>query len=270
MMIRATIVVAGAAALSGCFWVTTKHEGKQLRQEVASIETRLQAQEQTVGSRVAELKDVLAKATKLLARNSADLGADVDGLEREQAKLAGLVAEASALTEEIKAAQERDRKIFLDRITEIERRLVALAEQVNKTPNRTPAQLYQEGKTAFDGRDFASARESFKAMVIKYPDNPLADDAQYYRGEALYREKQYQLALGELQKVFEKYPGSNWAPEALYRAGEAALNLQWCTDARAYLNVLMRKYPKADVVKKARTKDAEIKRNAKNKKKCKS
>jgi hypothetical protein len=32
----------------------------------------------------------------------------------------------------------------------------------------------------------------------------------------------------------------------------------------------MRKYPKADVVKKARTKDAEIKRNAKNKKKCKS
>ena len=70
--------------------------------------------------------------------------------------------------------------------------------------------------------------------------------------------------------MFEKYPGSNWAPEALYRAGEAALNLQWCTDARAYLNVLMRKYPKANLVKKARTKDAEIKRNAKNKKKCKS
>lgn len=267
-MLRATALAA--LLLSGCFWVTTKHEGKKLRQDIDQLETRVSSQEATLGSKVSELKEVLAKATKLLARNSADLGADVDALERDNAKLAGMVAKAEETTDSLKATQERDRKIVLDRLTELEKRIAKLEEQVNKTPPKTAMQLYQEGKTAFETGDFPQAREAFKLLVIKYGDNSLADDAQYYRGEALYREKKYQLALGELQKVFEKYPQSGWAPKALYRAGEAAMNLKWCTDARAYLNVLMRKYPKSDLVKKAKSQDRELRKNHKNKRKCKS
>lgn len=272
MMTRLTIVLAFAAltATSGCFWVTTAHEGKKIRKNVAAIDKRVTANEQALGSKVQELEEVLAKATKLLTRNSADLGAEVDSLERDMAKLNGLVAEASELAAEIKAAQLRDRKIVLDRLTEIESKLAELDDKVSKGPTKTASQLYQEGKAAFESGDHDTAIETFKVLVVKYPENSLADDAQYYRGESLFRAKKHQLALGELQKVFEKYPKSTWAPKALYRAGEAALALKWCTDARAYFTVLMRKYPSASEAKKAKSQDRKIRRDMKNKRKCQS
>ena len=213
---------------------------------------------------------MLAKATKLLTRNSADLGAEVDSLESDMAKLNGLVAQATEIAEEIKAAQLRDRKIVLDRLTELETKLAELEEKVNKGPTKTASQLFQEGKVAFDTRSYDKASDIFRDLVVKYPTDSLADDAQYYRGEALFRGKKHQLALGELQKVFEKYPESDWAPKALFRAGEAALELKWCTDARAYLTVLMRKYPSSSEAKKAKSEDRTIRRNIKNKRKCQS
>lgn len=255
---------------SGCFWVTTAHEGKQIRKNVTAIDKRVATNEAALGSKVKELKDVLAKATKLLTRNSADLGAEVDSLERDMASLNGLVAQASELATEIKAAQERDRKIVLDRLTELEARLAKLDEKVNKAPVKSASQLYQEGKASFDASNWTEAIETLKVLVIKYPTDTLADDAQFYRGEALYRAKKYQLAIGELQKVFEKFPKSSWTPKALYRAGEAALKLKWCTDARAYFTVLIRKYPRASEASKAKRQDRATKRNLKNKRKCQS
>jgi tol-pal system protein YbgF len=268
--LTSTALVALLLGGSGCFWVTTAHEGKQIRKNVAAIDKRVATNEDALGSKVIELKEVLAKATKLLTRNSADLGAEVDSLERDMATLNGLVAQATEIASEIKAAQERDRKIVLDRLTELETRLAKLDEQVNKEPVKTASQLFQEGKSFLDSRSYNDAVEAFKTLAVKYPKDKLADDAQYYRGEALYRGGNHQLALGELQKVFEKYPDSNWAPTALYRAGEAALELKWCTDARAYFTVLMQKYPRASEVAKAKRQDRTIKRNLRNKSKCKS
>lgn len=263
------IALAGTV-LSGCFWVTTKHEGKQIKRNVDDIDTRLQKQEQSVGTKVVELEEVLEKATKLLTRNSADLGAEVDGLEREAARLTGLVAQASELTAELKAADIRQRKINGDRFDDLERRLAALEEKVNRIPAKTAAALYQEGKTAFDARNYKEAYEAFKMLVVKYGNDKLADDAQYYRGEALYLGKSYQLSLGEYQKVFEKYPKSTWAPRALFRAGEAATKLKWCTDARAYYGLLRQKYPRDRLVKKAKAADAKLRKNARNKSRCQS
>jgi len=213
---------------------------------------------------------VLAKATKLLTRNSADLGAEVDGLERETTRLTGLVAQASELTAELKAADARERKLNGDRFDELEKRLAALEDKVNRIPAKSAAELYQEGKSAYDAGNYKESYEAFKNLVLKYGDNALADDAQYYRGESLYRQESYQLALGELQKVFEKFPNSTWAPKALYRAGEAATQLKWCTDARAYYGLLRQKYPKSDLAKKAKAADAKLRKYAKNKRRCQS
>lgn len=274
MSIRTTAWITAALVVSiggsGCFWVTTKHEGKKLRKSVATLDRRVGAQESALGSKVEELTDVLAKATKLLARNSADLGTEVDDLEQETARLAGLIAQANTLANEVKTAEERQRKLTGDRIDELERRLAALEEKINRVPAKSAAELFQQGKTALDTGDYGAAGDAFKSLVLKFPDNSLADDAQYYRGEAHYRQKSYQLALGELQKVFEKYPQSNWAPKALFRAGEAAIALKWCTDARAYLGLLRQKYPRSSLVSKSRKLDGELRKNAKNARKCQS
>src|SRR5690606_4512818 len=97
-----------------------------------------------------------------------------------------------------------------------------------------------------------------------------ADDAQFQRAESYAKEKKYQESLGEYQRVFEKYPDSALADDAAFRAGEAAEALKWCTDARAYFGLLVKRWPKSNLVKKAKSKDAAIKKNSKSKAKCQS
>src|SRR5690349_20032205 len=83
---------AAALALTlapGCFWATTKHEGDELRKDVASLQERVGKHEESVDERVKKLDESLDKATKLLARNIADLGTDVDMLGKDRSQLNG-------------------------------------------------------------------------------------------------------------------------------------------------------------------------------------
>jgi TolA-binding protein len=118
--------------------------------------------------------------------------------------------------------------------------------------------------------DFARAEAAYRGLVTRYPMDEKADDAQLGRGEALARLKSYDKALPEFQRVFEKYPTSKLADQALFRAGETAEQLRWCTDARAYFGLLRQKYPRSSYVKRAKERDAALKKAARDKKVCQS
>lgn len=261
---------ACAIVFSGCFWATTKHEGQQIKKNVAKLDDRLKTQEETLGTKVEELKKVLDEATKLLARNSADLGAEVNSLVQENARLTGLVMEGKRYTDEVRKNAMADRKSYEERIDSLETRLAELEKQLNKGPRKSPGELFAEAKGLFDSGSYAKAAERFKSFVVAHGGNAKAPEAQYYRAEAHFKSGDKRRALGEFQKVFEKYPKSSRADDAMYRAGEVAENLKWCTDARAYFGLLRQKYPRSSFAKKAKAKDKTLKRNARNKKKCKS
>ena len=80
-----TLLVAAAAATgaTGCFWVTTKSEGKALRHDIDGLDNRVAAKETEIGGKVTELQSTLDEAAKVLKRNSADLGADVERIDDE-------------------------------------------------------------------------------------------------------------------------------------------------------------------------------------------
>jgi tol-pal system protein YbgF len=254
-----------ATASGGCF-VTTKHEGDVLRTDIARIDKRVAAQEDTLGSKVEQLKKVLDEATKLLARNSADVGAEVSALGEEQRRLNGLVQDARRLSDDIKT--QADRQDI--RLSELEQRVAALETKTSAPPPKTASELYSEGVAAMSSGDYDRAKAVFRTLVVKYPDDGKADDAQFRRGEANAKQGNLQEALAEFQKVFEKYPSSPLADQALFRAGESAESLKWCTDARAYFGLLRQKFPKSNLVKKAKDKDAKLKKAAKDKNKCQS
>ncbi len=94
--------VALLCSLTGCFWATTKHEGKKLREDLQLLDDRVKSQEDALGTKVDQLKKVLDEATKLLARNSADLGSEMNGLLQENAKLTGLVMEAKRYADQVR------------------------------------------------------------------------------------------------------------------------------------------------------------------------
>jgi len=264
----ATLVslVAMAVLGTGCFWVTTKHEGNKLRKDVDRIDSTVSKQQTGIKDKVDELQSVLDKATKVLTRSSADIGAEVDELARDNAELRGLVMEAKRLTDAVAAASKEQQ----ERLDSLEKRLGEIESKVATEPAKSPEQMFAEAKAAFDAKDYDRARNMFKDIVVRYSTSNTASEAQYYRGETYFREKNYKSAIGEFQKVFDKYPDSRRADEALFRAGESAMSLQWCTDARAYFGVLVSRYPKSSLMTRAKKHMDTLKKRAKDKKYCKS
>jgi TolA-binding protein len=257
--IQILLILALPLAAGGCFWVTTKAEGKSMRRKIDQVDEQVMKQEQALP----RLQQVLDEATKLLARNSADLGNQVTGMETEMKNLNGLVQEAKRLTDEVRDTSARQEQ----RISALEQRLAELENKSVQT-QKTASQLWDEGQGHLKGGRYEEARTVLRQLLVKYPGDERADDAQMTRGETYFKEKKYQESLGEFQRVFEKYPDSPLADDSAFRAGEAAEQLKWCTDARAYFGLLIQRWPKSNLVKKAKDRDAGLKKAAKDKKKC--
>ncbi len=270
-------IVLTAAALIGlattpaCFWATTKSEGKALRKDVDQLDQRVAKKEEDLDGKLEQLKGILDEATKLLKRNSAGLGADVQQMQDEQRVLRGLVTAAKTYADEIKVAVDS----HTQRLTALEQRLTALeggkpGGGAGTAASGNPEELWNLGRAAFEANRHDEARELFKRLAVQFPQHERADDAQYFRGETYFSEKNWDGAIGEYQKVFDKYPDSSLADDALFRAGEAAEKLKNCTEARAYFGLIKSKYPKSSLAKKAGDKDKALKSAAKDKKKCSS
>ncbi len=269
----------------GCFWATTKHEGDVLRKDVSSIEQRVAKQEETVDERVKKLDESLDQATKLLARNSADVGTEVEKLGKDQSQLTGQLAdqqrEINALRTEVDALKAENAKLRGDheaRLAATEQRLAALDGGKPGTGGTAgtgtgPAPvdkdtLYARARSALEAGQLTDARREYTEFLKRFPQDARADDARYGLGEIFFREKAYEKAIGEFQKVIDSFPDGDMADDALFRAGEASVAMKWCVDARAYFGVLVQKYPKSTLVKNAKAKLEYLKKNAKKKDVC--
>jgi tol-pal system protein YbgF len=251
--------------LGGCFWVTTKSEGETLRKDVNSINERLAAKEKALDDQVAQLQKVLDESSKLLKRNSADLGAEVDKMSGEMRTVNGLVVAVNNTLNELKTQLAASAA----KVDALEQRLAQL-ESGKPSANSSPEELWRLGSTAFEAQRYNEAIEIFKRLVATYPTHDRADDAQYFRGQSYSNLKDWDKAIGAYQLLLDKYPDSSFADDGLYFAALAAQALKNCTEARAYLGVIKSKYPKSNVTKASADLDAQIKKDAKNKAKCTS
>lgn len=258
-------LIAAILLSSGCFW-TTKYQGEKLRKDVDRVDSELDTVQLSVKGKVEELQEVLDKATKLLARNSANLGAEVDALERDNSEMRGLVMEAKRLADQV-ATQMKEQR---ERLDSFEKRITDLETKVAEGPQKSADEMFAEARKVFKTGNYERATSMFRAIVVKHSTHPIAPEAQYYRAESLFQKKDYKTAIGEFQKVFDKYPKARRADEALFRAGESAQKLKWCTDARAYFGLLAQRYPKSSLVRRAKKRGAALKRARKNKRICKT
>ena len=60
---------------------------------------------------------------------------------------------------------------------------------------------------------------AFQKFLATYPDSSLADNAQYWLGEAYYVNKAYPEAQAAFQRVVDKYPQSRKLADALLKIG---------------------------------------------------
>jgi tol-pal system protein YbgF len=94
-------------------------------------------------------------------------------------------------------------------------------------------------QTAFgmlkDGQ-YDRAITSFQKFLAAYPDSQLADNAQYWLGEANYVNKSFPEAQSAFQRVVDKYPQSRKRPDALLKIGYCQYELKQWDAAKATLS----------------------------------
>ncbi|TLY75218.1 MAG: tol-pal system protein YbgF [Gammaproteobacteria bacterium] len=111
--------------------------------------------------------------------------------------------------------------------------------------------VYTQAFDALRAGSYSVAITGFKDFLGTYPASPLAENAQYWLGEAYYVNHDYEAAAGAFRAVLKKWPDSRKAPDALLKLGYTQYALKQYSAARATLSEVTRKYPGSDSAKLA-------------------
>ncbi len=117
-------------------------------------------------------------------------------------------------------------------------------------PAREERSVYDEAfKTLL--KEPKASISAFRGFLKDYPDSPLAASAQYWIGEALYAEKDFQAAADEFLIVLKDYKDSDKAPDAALKLGYSFYELKEWDKARKTLEDVVKFFPDSDASKLA-------------------
>jgi tol-pal system protein YbgF len=78
---------------------------------------------------------------------------------------------------------------------------------------------YQAAFALLKDSQYDRAIAAFQRFLVAFPGSQLADNAQYWLGEAYYVNKSFPEAQNAFQRVVDKYPQSRKRPDALLKIG---------------------------------------------------
>jgi tol-pal system protein YbgF len=110
-------------------------------------------------------------------------------------------------------------------------------------PAGSDAAAYQAAFGLLKNSQFDQAIAAFQQFLATYPDSSLADNAQYWLGEAYYVNKSFPEALAAFQRVATKYPQSRKVPDALLKVGYCYYELKQWQEAHDTLAQVVASYP---------------------------
>ena len=102
---------------------------------------------------------------------------------------------------------------------------------------------YQAAFDMLKNSQFDAAIAAFQKFLVSYPDSTLADNAQYWLGEADYVNKSFTDAQAAFQKVVDKYPQSRKLPDALLKIGYCQYELKQFDAAKQTLSKVVAQFP---------------------------
>jgi tol-pal system protein YbgF len=227
--VRVGLIVAAAAVLSGC--VTTPPEADPTVQKLSELDSRL-----------LRLERVLANQSLL------DLSQRIEAAQAETRLLRGQLDE---LQHQATQTQTQQRELYGD----VDRRLSALEGNPGAAasiatppagglpiPQGDDRANYQAAFDLLKDAKYPEAINAFKQYLTTFPNGPLADNAQYWLGEAHYVTKQYPDALRDFRTVIEKYPESRKIPDALLKIGYCNYELKNWAEARSALGQVVQRF----------------------------
>ncbi len=271
---RRQSIVMLALASSGCFAFLTKEDGVEIHQQIADVrnqssknEIRAAELSKEMEAQLKRVRQLVEEATKVVERNSADLGLTVQKMQTDLAQLTGRI-------DDIQHTQDALTKQFQEFRASSDTKLEQLTQTntAAKTPPvpDTADGLYADAEKRLQALQYVDARRELEAFINRYPQDPRAAHAQYNIGESYAGEKRWANAIGAYTKVVDNFPKADIVQDAMFKNGLAFYALKYCSDARVYFQELLKRYPKTTWKKDAAEELKKIQRDQKNKTACSS
>jgi TolA-binding protein len=212
---------------------------RALEEKQAALEAAQAESQQQMG----QVREEMVEATEALRAGGANLGADVDALKTEVARLKGSQEEVAWAI----SRQQED-------LQEVRKSLDALGVPVVRLPEGVTEDrdsLFRAGQEALQKKDGPLARGLLRRFLENFPDEPRAPEAQFLLGETFFQEGKWGQAVKEYQRVHDRYKDARGAPvaRALERIAECLLKQGDCAKAIGvyqYLAEFAKKGPEAD------------------------
>lgn len=161
---------------------------------------------------------------------------------------------------ELEKLRSRQRDLIGDldrRLRELEGRGQAAAPAPVAPPPRAVVsgdeqQSYDSAFALLKQGRYEQAIQAFRDFLGRYPQTPLADNAQYWVAQANYVLRNQKLALEEFGRLVSAYPHSDKVPDALLKMGILHAELGNKDEARRLYTDLVNRYPRADAALNAK------------------
>jgi len=239
---RASNCLSGAClvalALAGC--ASTPPDQDPVQIKLNDLDTRL-----------ARIERVVANQSLL------DLANQTDSLRND---LRAMHNDVDLLTNNLEASRKQQRDLYADldrRMKILESRGAAGAGSAagsgdagsggtgadSSAPGSDDKSAYQTAFNLLKDSQYDRAIAAFQKFLITYSDSSLADNAQYWLGEAYYVNKSFPEAQGAFQRVVDKYPQSRKRPDALLKIGYCQYELKQWDSAKGTLSQVATQFP---------------------------
>jgi tol-pal system protein YbgF len=102
--------------------------------------------------------------------------------------------------------------------------------------------IYQTAFNLLKDGQYDKAIIAFQNFLAAFTTSSLADNAQYWLGEAYYVNKDFTEAQSSFQRVVDKYPQSRKLPDALLKIGYCRYEMKQFDSAKAILTQVVTQY----------------------------
>jgi tol-pal system protein YbgF len=218
-------------------------------------------EEDPVQIKLKDLDTRLAHIERVVTNQSLlDLANQGDALRND---LRGLRNDVDLLTNNLEASRKQQRDLYAD----LDRRMKSLESRGAGGAGATAAagdagsgadagtdsssagsddkSAYQAAFNLLKDSQYDRAIAAFQKFLIVFSGSPLADNAQYWLGEAYYVNKSFPEAQAAFQRVVDKYPQSRKRPDALLKIGYCQYESKQWDLAKGTLSQVATQFPDA-------------------------
>jgi tol-pal system protein YbgF len=175
-------------------------------------------------------------------------------VDAQQEELRGLRGRIEELQNENVKLRKEQRDLYADldkRLAEASAAAAAAPPVTAPTVTGDEPTLYARAMEQLKLRNYPAAVESFRSLATAYPNGTLADNTQYWLGEAYYVTQEYDHAAAAFQRVLANWPNSRKVPDALLKFGYTQLEQGKLPAGRATLQQVVSRYSDTDAAKLA-------------------